>query len=159
MARVCRIAFVVVVVCAACAVPTVGRAATGLEGVPRYDHVFTIVLENENYDTTWNTPAPGGGPTYLQSLRSRGTFASQYYGVSHVSAGNYMAMTSGQLPNPLFDSDCIVSWATCENSLNASLDGGRSIPDQVEDSGLTWKAYMDEMQTPCQHPDTTTVPD
>jgi hypothetical protein len=29
----------------------------------------------------------------------------------------------------------------------------------VEDSGQTWKAYMDAMQTPCQHPAATAVPD
>jgi phosphatidylinositol-3-phosphatase len=154
-----RLLGVVGVALGALAVPTVGHAATGLEGVPRYDHVFTIVLENQNYATTWSTPAPGGGPTYLQSLRSQGAFASQYYGVSHVSAGNYIAMTSGQLPNPLFDSDCMASWALCETSLKATADGGRSIPDQVEDSGQTWKAYMDAMATPCEHPATTQMPD
>ncbi|MCU1448398.1 MAG: phosphoesterase, partial [Acidimicrobiales bacterium] len=158
MGRGWRLLLVVGVALGALAVPTVGRAATGLEGVPRYDHVFTIVLENQNYATTWNTPGPGGAPTYLQSLRSQGAFASQYYGVSHVSAGNYMAMTSGQLPNLLFDSDCM-SWGACETSEKASPDGGRSIADQVDDSGQTWKAYMDTMQTPCQHPATTVVPD
>src|SRR5580765_157211 len=116
MGRAGRVMLVLCLAGGALAVATVGRAASGLEGVPRYDHVFTIVLENQNYDTTWNTPAPGGGPTYLQSLRSQGAFASQYYGVSHVSAGNYMAMTSGVLPNPLFDTDCIPSWFVCETS-------------------------------------------
>src|SRR5205085_4709894 len=87
------------------AAPVAGHAATTIEGVPRYDHVFTIVLENENYDATWNTPAAGGGPTYLQSLRSQGVFADHYYGISHVSADNYIAMTSGQPATPLFNTD------------------------------------------------------
>ncbi|HZQ84448.1 MAG TPA: alkaline phosphatase family protein [Acidimicrobiales bacterium] len=134
-------------------------APAALEGVPRYDHVFTIVLENENYDSTWNTPAAGGGPTYLQSLRSQGAFADQYFGVSHVSAGNYIAMTSGQLPNPVFDTDCIISWGICETTEKLTLDGGRSIADQVEGSGQTWKAYMDGMAVPCQHPALTDLQD
>ena len=140
--------------------PTLASLPPGLEGVPRYDHVFTIVLENQNYDTTWNTPAAGGGPTYLQSLRSQGAFADQYFGVSHVSAGNYIAMTSGLLPNPLFDTDCLISWGLCELSEKLlTLDGGRSIADQVEGSGQTWKAYMDGMAVPCQHPALTDLTD
>ena len=141
------------------AAPVAGHAATSLEGVPRYDHVFTIVLENQNYDTTWNAPAPGGGPTYLQSLRSQGVFASQYYGISHVSADNYIAMTSGQPATPLFNTDCEISWSSCETFEKAWPDGGRSIADQVEDTGLNWKAYMESMGVPCQHPSATTLGD
>ena len=81
MGRICRVVLVLCIVAGAFAVPAASRAATGLEGVPRYDHVFTIVLENQNYDTTWNTPAPGGGPTYIQSLRGQGAFASQYFAI------------------------------------------------------------------------------
>src|SRR5579884_3671729 len=40
-----------------------------------------------------------------------------------------------------------------------SPGGGRSIADQVEAAHLTWKAYMDSMATPCQHPAATTAPD
>jgi phosphatidylinositol-3-phosphatase len=146
------------------AVPRVAtRAATtptgGLEGVPHYDHVFTIVLENENFDATWNTPGPGGAPTYLQSLRSQGVFADEYSGISHVSADNYIAMTSGQPATPLFNADCIISWGLCETFEKAWPDGGRSIADQVEERGQTWKAYMDGMQVPCQHPPLTTLQD
>jgi len=139
------------------AVPTVGKAAVPppLEGVPHYDHVFTIVLENENYDATWNTPI-NGQPTYLQSLRSQGAFADEYYGISHVSADNYIAMTSGQPATPLFNTDC-VNWGSCEGfeklwpNLANPTAGARSIADQVEDAGHTWKAYMDSMGTPCLH--------
>jgi hypothetical protein len=134
-----------------------GRATTGLEGVPGYDHVFTIVLENENYDATW-TALPAPDP-YLRSLRASGAFADQYYGISHVSADNYIAMTSGQPATPLFNSDCEASWAACEGFEKAWPDGGRSIGDQVDYSGRSWKAYMDAMSGPCQHPGTTAVPD
>jgi len=138
--------------------PIAGKAAAGIDGVPRYDHVFTIVLENENFDATWNTPAPGGQPTYLQSLRSQGAFASEYQGISHVSADNYIAMTSGQPATPPFNTDCL-SWALCETTEKVWPDGGRSIADQVNDSGLRWRAYMDSMATPCQHPSQTQNPD
>jgi hypothetical protein len=138
--------------------PISGHAASGLEGVPHYDHVFTIVLENENFDATWNTPGPNG-PTYLQQLRSQGAFASEYQGISHVSADNYIAMTSGQPATPLFNTDCMPSWGACEGFEKVWPDGGRSIADQVDDSGLHWRAYMDSMATPCQHPAQTATSD
>jgi phosphatidylinositol-3-phosphatase len=138
--------------------PAAGQAAPALEGIPHYDHVFTIVLENENYAATWETPGPDA-PTYLRSLRSQGAFADEYYGISHVSADNYIAMTSGQPATPLFNGDCEASWAACEGFEKAWPDGARSIADQVEGQSLTWKAYMDSMTTPCQHPATTQVPD
>ena len=116
------------------------------EGVPKLDHVFIIVLENENLSATWHTPG-----TYLNGLLGQGTFASQYYGTGHVSADNYIAMTSGQTPTPLFNTDCL-DWSKCETWQSARPDGGVSVADQVDSAGQTWKAYMDGMQTPCQHP-------
>ena len=157
MRRAISAVAVCLVALGALAVPTLGRAASPapLEGVAHYDHVFTIVLENENYDATWNTPV-AGQPTYLQSLRSQGAFADQYYGISHVSADNYIAMTSGQPATPLFNIDC-PNWGACEafekawpNTANPTA-GARSIPDQVEDAGHTWKAYMESMGSPCKH--------
>jgi hypothetical protein len=130
-------------------------AATGpVEGIPQLNHVFTIVLENENLAATWNTPG-----TYLHGLLAQGAFASQYYGASHVSADNYMAMTSGQTPTPLFNTDCI-DWGACETWEQSRLDGGVSVANQLDGASRTWKAYMDEMGTPCKHPppDTLTSP-
>src|SRR3954451_12883809 len=76
-------------------------APAGLEGVPGLPHVFTIVLENSNFDATWN-----GGVPYLSELKPDGAFLPNYYGTGHASADNYMAMTSGQPPTPLFMGDC-----------------------------------------------------
>jgi hypothetical protein len=113
---------------------------------PALDHVFTIVLENENLAATWNT-----GGTYLHQLLAKGVFASQYYATSHVSADNYMAMTSGQSPTPLFNTDCL-DWGACATWEQNRLDGGVSIADQLDAAHKTWTAYMDGMGTPCKHP-------
>lgn len=131
--------------------PSSGRAATGrvtaLEGIPRYQHVFTIVLENQNFAASWSGP----DAKYLQGLRKRGAFAEQYFGTTHVSAGNYIAMTSGQPGTPAFNADC-VSYASCYATEKAWPDGGRNIADQVEDSHQSWKAYMESMPGTCVHP-------
>src|SRR6266567_4786263 len=127
------------------------KQTTGLEDVPRLKHVFTIVLENEDFSASWGPASPA---TYLNSLVPQGAFASQYYGTSHVSADNYMAMTSAQTPTPLFQSDCL-NWAACETFEKALPDGGRSVADQLEEQGLTWLGSMDSMSRPCQHPAAT----
>jgi len=134
--------------------PAEARPRT-LEGVPRLEHVFVIVLENEDFSTTF---APNSPATYLNGLAATGVFARQYYGVSHVSADNYIAMTSGGRPSPLFQSDC-VNWLACETYEAALPSGGRSLPDQLQEHGLTWGAYMDSMARPCQHPAVTDLRD
>src|SRR5437660_6448371 len=107
------------------------KQVVGLEGVPRLKHVFTIVLENEDFSASWGPASPA---KYLNSLVPQGAFASQYYGASHVSADNYMAMTSGQTPTPLFQSDCL-NWGACETFEKGLPDGGRSIADQLDEQG------------------------
>jgi hypothetical protein len=118
-----------------------------IEGVPAIKHAFVIVLENESFDTSFG---PGSPAVYLNSLLSQGAFADNYYGVSHLSAGNYIAMTSGQPPTLPFQSDC-PSWGLCEASEKARLDGGRNVADQIEERHLTWAGYMDSMPGPCAH--------
>jgi hypothetical protein len=133
------------------AAPAAKAAPVPVEGVPHLDHVFIIVLENENLAATWNTPG-----TYLNGLLSTGVFASQYYAASHVSADNYMAMTSGQMPTPLFNADC-PDWSKCVAWEQSRPDGGVSVADQIDAKTKTWKAYMDSMGPPCKHPASVTA--
>jgi hypothetical protein len=131
----------------------IAHAASGVEGVPSLHHVFIVVLENENFNATWGSGSPA---VYLNSLKQFGTLATNYWGTSHVSADNYIAMTSGQTPTPLFNADCL-NWETC--FATEQVLGGTSIADQVDASGRSWKAYMDGAATPCQHPAATAVTD
>jgi phosphatidylinositol-3-phosphatase len=43
----------------------------------------------------------GGG-----SLASEGALLNRYYGIGHASLDNYIAMISGQAPNPATQGDC-----------------------------------------------------
>ncbi len=131
------------------------KQTAGLEGVPRLEHVFTIVLENEDFSASWGPASPA---KYLNSLAPQGAFASQYFGASHASNDNYMAMTSGQTATPLFQGDCL-NWLSCETFEKALPDGGRSISDQLEERGLRWLGSMDSMSVPCQHGAATDVTD
>jgi hypothetical protein len=129
---------------------TAGAAPVqGLEGVPHYDHVVVLTLENESAATTF---APGSPATFLNSLRGQGVFVPNYYGTSHVSLPNYLAMVSGQLANGLTNTDCAaVSLYVCAFTTGYSFAGGRHLGDQLDGSALSWKAYLDGAPTACFH--------
>jgi hypothetical protein len=122
-------------------------------GQPRIRHVFVLLLENENADITFG---PGSPAPYLSStLVSRGAFIPEYYGVTHLSLGNYIALVSGQGSNPQTQADCQVF--TEFSGVTFGLDGQllgqgcvypasvATIADQLEADGLTWKGYMEDM--------------
>ncbi|TME44620.1 MAG: hypothetical protein E6I60_16545, partial [Chloroflexi bacterium] len=62
--------------------------------------------------------------------------ATQYYGISHPSLPNYLAMTAGSTFG--ITSDCTTCWVNAGN-----------LADQIEASGRTWKAYMEGMPSAC----------
>src|SRR3954451_17816645 len=76
------------------------RAATQ----PPIRHVFTIVLENKDYENTFG--ATPGSPYLAHQLTAQGALLSQYYGTGHLSLDNYLTMVSGQAPNPETQGDC-----------------------------------------------------
>ena len=119
-----------------------------LEGVPHFDHIVVLTEENESASSTFGAGSPA---VYLNSLRSKGVFLPNYYGTGHLSLTNYIAMVSGQPPNPLTISDCgEVSLWTCAQPQGA-LSLGRNLADQVEEAHLTWKSYQDGTSVPCFH--------
>ena len=125
-------------------------ASAALEGVRSRDHVAVIVLENQNFDSSWG---PASVAHYLNSLRAQGTFDDQYYATGHVSLDNYIAMMSGQPWNPITGSDCLaVNLWTCVQ-LQRLWSKGRNFADQLEIWHKTWKGYMDSMPSPCFHGD------
>jgi phospholipase C len=127
----------------------------GLEGIPTYKHVVVLVEENESQSVTF---APDSPARYLNGLRSQGAYLPNYYGTSHVSLGNYIAMASGQPGNPLTDTDCLgVSLYTCAQTTLA-FQNGRHLGDQLDEAGVSWKAYMDGAPTPCFHSPYATDP-
>ena len=133
---------------------------------PPVRHVFVIVLENKGYATTFgdNPPAP-----YLaKTLPAMGAMLTQYYGIGHVSLDNYIAMASGQGPNPVTQSDCQAYLDFVGTIPPLSPDGQaigtgcvypaevKTIADQLGDAGYTWKNYAEDMALAdpksCRHP-------
>lgn len=141
-------------------------------------HVFVIVLENKNFSNTFGTSTQD--PYLQKTLVPKGALLTQYYGTGHVSLDNYISMVSGQAPTPDTDDDCIpglVSTGGGGNYNNVEQTGWttdgqviatggcvypkevKTLPNQLEEKGLTWKGYMGDMgndltreSATCGHP-------
>ena len=81
-----------------------GAASRAAAGLPPIHHVFVIVLENEDDLTTFGPPPPA--PYLANTMVAEGAYLPNYYGVGHNSLDNYIAMISGQAPNPATQADC-----------------------------------------------------
>jgi hypothetical protein len=143
--------------------PAAAAAATA----PQVGHVFVVNLENKGYDETFG---PGSSAPYLsQTLTSQGQLLTHYYGTAHNSLPNYVAQISGQGPNAQTQGDCQVysDFVGAGTVAPGQAVGNgcvypsrvRTVADQLQDEGLTWKGYMEDMGTPCRHPAPNTVDD
>src|SRR3954447_23934966 len=148
-----RIAVLCVCVC-------VFAPAAALAAPPPIKHVFVIVLENKDYDDTFG---PGSKAPYLsKTLVGEGQLLTRYHGTAHESLPNYIAMVSGQSPNPQTQADCQFFTEFLPGTIGAdgqAMGQGcvypaavKTVADQLEAKGLTWKGYMEGMKSPCQHP-------
>jgi hypothetical protein len=117
--------------------------ARALEGIPHFDHVAVVVLENEDASDTFGRSSPAH---YLNGLRAEGTFLPQYWATSHVSLGNYVTMMSGLPGNPSTDSDCLgLSLYNCVQTVQAEspATGPVHLGDQLDAAGFSWAGYAD----------------
>ena len=127
---------------------------TATYAAPPIGHVFLIVLENEPFHVSFGPRSPGA---YLaRQLPRRGALLTQYYGIGHYSLDNYIAMISGQAPNPDTQADCDVYKEFVPSGpvgAYGQLPGTgcvypASVPtiaDQLEAKHLTWMGYMQDM--------------
>lgn len=144
---------------AACQGPS-PAPAPGPSGSDRPGHVFVINLENKGYDTVWS---PDSDAPYLaDTLRSQGVLLSRYYAIAHHSNPNNLAQISGQASNPATRNDCgtYVPFTPTGTVSPGQVTGTgcvypASVPTvagQLGAAGKTWKGYMEDMGTPCRHP-------
>jgi hypothetical protein len=125
-------------------------------------HVFIIVLENEGFATTFGSDSPA--PYLSRELTAKGLLLTQYYGIGHFSLDNYIAMVSGQGPNSYTQNDCFTyyTFKPLTNYLDPdgqALGAGcvypesvTTIANQLEAAHLSWKGYMEDMDSNCEHP-------
>jgi hypothetical protein len=143
-------------------------AAPANAGLPPIKHVFIVVMENENYDSTFGNDTKA---TYLaKTLPSQGAIIPKYYATGHLSLDNYIAMISGQGPNPETQADGQAGFKDVTPGTigpdGQAMGSGvvypqtvLTIANQLEKKGLTWKGYMEDMANgpageakTCRHP-------
>jgi phospholipase C len=99
---------------------------------PDFSHVVIIVMENKEYSQViGSSQAP-----YINGLAAKYALATRFYGVSHPSLPNYLALTAGSTFGRT--SDC-----------TSCLVDATNIVDQLANHGITWKAYMQGMPSAC----------
>jgi hypothetical protein len=119
-------------------------------------HVFVIVLENENYSASYQT---NKNPYLGNLLQRQGTLLTNYYGIAHESNPNYIAMISGQAPNPVTQSDCndYVDFEPAPAVFDPRGNGQAiglgcvypsnvlTLANQLQQARVSWHGYMEDM--------------
>ena len=106
----------------------VGHAA---DGVPDFAHVVVIVFENKEESQVIGSRA---APTFT-ALARRYVRLTRYYGFTHPSLPNYVALVSGGTQG--IHDDC----TTC-------IVAARNLADSLEASGRSWKTYAEGLPRP-----------
>jgi hypothetical protein len=120
--------------------------------MPRYQHIFVMVEENKGYGQIIGNPDL---PVINQLAKTYG-LATRFYGEVHPSEANYIAMLGGSTFG-IHDDDAYYCQAGSQEPFcgNAQQPGyanhtitARSLIDQLEEKGLTWKGYFEDLPAP-----------
>ena len=133
---------------------TLAAAATPTSAAkpPSISHVWNIVLENEDYASTFGTPE--ADPYLATALPAMGALLEDYYGTGHESNDNYISLVSGQPPNPQNQADCQIFTDVVGATLSNGIEAGSgcvypatvaTIGNQLTNAHKTWKAYEQDM--------------
>src|SRR5437660_175054 len=122
-------------VVAACLTLVASGPSLDAQSFPQYDHVFLLIMENENYNQViGNANAP-----ILNALAQDYGLATNYSGVADPSEPNYVAMLGGHLLNITSEDPY---WFP-GNTVNAN-----NLMSQLEAAGKTWRGYFQSMPYP-----------
>ncbi len=121
----------------------------GAVSVPKFDHVFLIVMENESQvNIQGNTDAP-----YINQLIGMYAYTNKYSTTYHPSLPNYLDLTSGSTQG--VTCDCQPTGTACDSTC-ALLTGACGCPqsvtnlgDQLDSVSVQWRDYAQSMGTPC----------
>ncbi len=122
------------------------------EAIPPYQHIFVIIAENKAYNQIIGSP---NAPRFNQLAKAYG-LASNFYGEVHPSEANYVAMLGGSSFG-IHDDDAFYCQpnstdAFCrhakESDYVAHTVTAKSLTDQLEQKGLSWKGYFEDLPSP-----------
>jgi hypothetical protein len=157
------------------------QAAFNVEGIPRYDHIFIVMLENKGTQVILNSPFAPKINGYLQT----GNQLTSYFATGNPSEPNYTALGGADdwgitddsqwncdatgdnaptdLPLPTADQPGLASSpfsGTCTQkaAVNHNITGKPNLFNAIEAAGLTWRTYSESMN-PGQDPRTDSIAD
>lgn len=108
-----------------------GTASGGGSSVPSYQHVFIIVMENQDYDSVIGS---SDAPYINGTLARGGTVFANYGNIAHPSEPNYIALLGGDTFGVDNDDDP-----------PSNVQSARNLVDLLEAKGESWKGYMESM--------------
>ena len=125
------------------------------EALPEIKHAWLIVLGENSYESTYGTTSTA--PYLTKTLPSKGLLIPNYYGVTAGVLANEVALLSGQGPTVENASNCpdYSPIAPASVSLTAEQVEGvgcaypktvTSLPTQLEEKELSWRAYVEDME-------------
>jgi len=126
------------------AISSASTTSTNNSGIPRYQHIVEIMMENTSYSTIIGNPlAPN-----LNALANTYGLATNYWGVTHPSEPNYVANIGGSFFGIQDDNQfyCTPAMsATDPNCAGTTVDHTittQSLAGQLTDAGMSWRAYL-----------------
>ena len=108
-------------------------AAVSLAQAPRFDHVFIVVEENQDFNCViGNLTMP-----FLNSLAAKYAVAASYYANSHPSISNYFVLTTGQALYKGRLGDLRTERVDVDNVIR-----------ELKQNGKTWRSYAEGVPGP-----------
>lgn len=115
------------------AVPAPPLPAQPAAHVPGFDHVFVVMMENQDYGGIIGNTAQA---PYINSLLSQGANLTSAYGLSHPSDENYTGMAAGTMAHQVGNT------TDAQNPV-------QQVGDLVSNAGGTWRTYEQSANGPC----------
>ena len=133
------------------------QAVMTLEGIPRYDHLFIIVLENKATSSIVGSPFAPKINAYLKS----GNQFTSYYATGNPSEPNRIAVAAGDDFGITDDApwNCVPAGDTadvpedplpdgmppCTNPTNHNIKNRPNLFSAMSAAGMTWRVYNESM--------------
>ncbi len=122
------------------------------KAIPKYDHIFVIIEENKAYNQIIGS---SNAPTINKLAQTYGA-ATNFYAEVHPSEANYIAMLGGDTFG-IHDDDAFFCEPNstkqfCKRSVKPGYVDhtvkAKSLMEQLESKGLTWKGYFEDIPSP-----------
>jgi hypothetical protein len=129
------------------------------ELLPPVKHVFLVVLGENSYEEAFGASSPA--PYLAQTLAAKGELLSNYYAVTKGELANQIALLSGQGPTAETAAGCpnYTDVVPGTLSLTGQVEGSGcvypaatpTLPGQLAEKKLKWKAYVEDLAESCAH--------